>query len=325
MNSPLKKYLKILLPILLGVFLIGYSLSKVPLSQLWDYFKSANYLFVGLGMFFGFLSHLSRSYRWLFQLEPMGYKVKFANSFMAVFSAYLINYTVPRAGEVARASILSTYEGVPFEKGFGSIVAERFADLIMLLLIIGVTLLLQFDFIASFFIERFNPEKLAIYLLIAIVVFAVFIGYIRKSRRGFGLKIKNFVKGLAEGALSIFNMKKKWAFLAHTVFIWTMYVLMFYITTFAVNDLHGITLGAVLIGFISATFSIAATNGGIGSYPIAIYAAFSIFAIPEAPSIAFGWIIWTSQTLLIILFGGLSLVYLPIYNRKKLARQSNTN
>lgn len=321
MNPTLKKYLKIILPILLGVFLIGYSLSKVPLSELLAYFKNANYFYIALGMFFGLLSHLSRSYRWLFQLEPMGYKVRFANSFMAVFSAYLINYTIPRAGEVARASILTTYEGVPFEKGFGSIVAERFADLIMLLIIIGITLLLQFDYIASFFMERFNPKNLLIYLLMAIFLLGIFIFYIRKSKAGFGLKIKNFIKGLAEGALSIFKMEKKWAFLFHTVFIWTMYVLMFYTTTFSVQALSGITLGAILIGFISATFSIAATNGGIGSYPIAIYAAFSIFAIPEAPSIAFGWIIWTSQTLLIILFGGLSLLYLPIFNGNKVPHQ----
>ncbi|TYB78892.1 flippase-like domain-containing protein [Bizionia myxarmorum] len=317
MNSTLKKYLKIILPILLGVFLIGYSMSKVPISELWGYFKSANYFYIALGMFCGFLSHLSRSYRWLFQLEAMGYKAKFANSFMAVFSAYLINYTIPRAGEVARASILTTYEGVPFEKGFGSIVAERFADLIMLLSIIGITLILQFDFISSFFIERFNPRNLIIYFLVACLLLTIFVLYIRKSKSGFGLKIKNFVKGLAEGAFSIFKMKKKWAFLFHTVFIWVMYVAMFYITTFSVEALGGIALGAVLIGFISATFSIAATNGGIGSYPIAIYAAFSIFGIAEAPSLAFGWIIWTSQTTLIILFGGLSLLYLPVFNRNK--------
>jgi len=324
-NPILKKYLKIILPILLGVFLIGYSLSKVPLSELLDYFKNANYFYIGLGMFFGFLSHLSRSYRWLFQLEPMGYKVKFGNSFMAVFSAYLINYTIPRAGEVARASILTTYEGVPFEKGLGTIVAERVADVIMLLTIIGIALILQFDFISSFFLERFNPKTLLIYLLFAIVFLVVFIVYIRKSKAGFGLKIKNFIKGLAEGALSIFKMKKKWAFLFHTVFIWVMYVLMFYTTSFSVDALNGLTLGAILIGFISATFSIAATNGGIGSYPIAIYAAFSIFSIAEAPSIAFGWIIWTSQTLLIILFGGLSLLYLPIFNRNNDSHQTDSN
>ena len=96
---------------------------------------------------------------------------------------------------------------------------------------------------------------------------------------------------------------------------------MFYATSFAIAELEGISMGAILIGFISASFSIAATNGGIGSYPLAIYAAFSIFGIAKEPSLAFGWIVWASQTLLIIVFGGISLIYLPIYNRKRAAKE----
>ena len=112
-------------------------------------------------------------------------------------------------------------------------------------------------------------------------------------------------------------MKKKWAFIGHTLFIWGMYILMFYTTTFAFKSLEGIPIAAVLIGFISASFSVAATNGGTGAYPAAVFAAFSIFGIAKDPSFAFGWILWGSQTLMIIILGGLSLIYLPIYNRKK--------
>ena len=131
------------------------------------------------------------------------------------------------------------------------------------------------------------------------------------------LKIKTFLQGLIEGALSVFKMKKKWAFIFHTFFIWAMYISMFYITTFAIKDLGNVSIGAVLIGFILATFSIAATNGGIGSYPEAIVIAFTLFGLPEDPSRAFGWIMWTSQTLLIFVLGGLSLLYLPFFNRNK--------
>ena len=92
---------------------------------------------------------------------------------------------------------------------------------------------------------------------------------------------------------------------------------MFYFTTFSVEELDGIPISAILIGFISASFSIAATNGGIGSYPVAVFAAFSIFGIAKEPSIAFGWIMWTSQTIMIIVLGGISLLYLPVFNRKK--------
>lgn len=316
----MKKILKTGLPILLGVFLVWYSLSKVSFSELLVYFKKADYFWIVLGMFFGLLSHLSRAYRWRFQLEPMGYNIKLPNSIMAVFSAYIINYTIPRAGEVARASIITTYENVPFEKGFGTIVAERVADLIVVFGIILVTLFLQFDFIMMFLTETFNPTNLITAFLGLIILGFIFIVYIKRSQSKIALKIKTFILGLLEGVTSIFKMKKKWAFIFHTLFIWFMYVMMFYVTTFSLEELHGIPFGAILIGFISASFSIAATNGGIGSYPVAVFAAFSIFAIPEDPSIAFGWIVWTSQTVVLVCLGGLSLLLLPIYNRKRMVK-----
>lgn len=315
MNQNIRRTLRILLPLLLGVFLVWYSLSKVSVGEIWIYLRKSDYLWIIFGMFLGLLSHLSRAYRWRFQLEPMGYNIKFGNSVMAVFATYLINYTIPRAGEVARASILTNYEDVPFEKGFGTIVAERIADLIVMLGIILTTLFLQFDFIYGFFVEKFNPTKIIIGFILLGVFGLLFSRFIKKSKSKFALKIKHFINGLIEGALSVFKMKKKWAFVFHTLFIWAMYLLMFYVTSLAIEDLEGISTGAILIGFISASFSIAATNGGIGSYPLAVYAAFSIFGIAQEPSIAFGWIMWASQTLMIIVFGGISLIYLPIYNR----------
>ncbi|WP_298555884.1 lysylphosphatidylglycerol synthase transmembrane domain-containing protein [uncultured Algibacter sp.] len=322
MNKKTKNIFKITLPLLLGVFLVWYSLSKVSIEELVEYAKNADYTWIILGVFLGLLSHLSRAYRWLFMLEPMGYKIKFGNSVMAVFATYLINYTIPRAGEVARASIIANYEDVPFEKGFGTIVAERIADLIVMFGIIGITLFLQFDFIYAFLIEKFNPIKILIVLFGCVLLSIFFFRFVKKSNSKIALKIRTFVGGLIEGALSIFKMKKKWAFIFHTLFIWGMYVLMFYVTSFSISELDGISAGAILIGFISASFSIAATNGGIGSYPLAIYAAFSIFGIPEDPSIAFGWIMWASQTLMLIICGGLSLIYLPIYNRNKVSKSA---
>lgn len=302
---------------LLGVALVWYSLSQISIAKLILYFKDADYAWITLGISFGILSHMSRAYRWLYMAEPLGYKPKFANSLMAVYSAYLINFTIPRAGEIARASILTNYEGVPFDKGFGTIVAERLADTIMLLLLVSSAFLIEFDFIYNFFSGKFNPATLIVGFLALLILGLLILLYIKKSRSKFALKVKSFLSGLIEGALSIFKMENKWAFIAHTLFIWLMYVLMFYVTTFAFPELHNIPLSAVLIGFIFASFSIAATNGGIGSFPEAVVIAFLLFNMPEDPSRAFGWIMWSTQTLVIIVLGGLSLIYVPIYNRKK--------
>ncbi|WP_348746253.1 lysylphosphatidylglycerol synthase transmembrane domain-containing protein [Tenacibaculum sp. 190524A02b] len=311
----IKKVLKTILPLILGGFLVWFSLSKISIETLLQYFKNANYWWIALGLFFGILSHLSRAYRWKYLLEPMGYKPDFGNSTMAVLVAYLVNYAVPRAGEVSRAAVMTNYENIPFEKGFGTIVAERIADLLMMLLIICITLFVQFEFISQLLTQNFSIEKIAILLLVLIVGFLLFSRYVKKAKSGIGLKIKTFISGLVEGATSIFKMKNKWAFIFHTVFIWSMYVAMFWATIPAIENLN-VPFGAVLIGFIAGGFSIAATNGGIGLYPIAVAGAFALFNIPEEPANAFGWIMWTAQTAMIIVFGGLAFLLLPIYNKK---------
>lgn len=311
-----KKILKIILPLVLGGFLVWYSLSKVSIVTLLGYFKEANYWWIALGLFFGILSHLSRAYRWKFLLEPMGYKPDFGNSTMAVLVAYLVNYAVPRAGEVSRAAVMTNYENIPFEKGFGTIVAERIADLVMMLSIIAITLFVQFDFIYELLTKNFNPIKTATILVALIVGGYLLTKYVKKAQAGIGLKIKNFVSGLIEGVTSILKMKNKWAFIFHTVFIWAMYVAMFWATIPAINGLN-VPFGGVLIGFIAGGFSIAATNGGIGLYPVAVAGALALFGINEEPATAFGWIMWTAQTLMIIIFGGLAFLFLPIYNKNK--------
>jgi len=312
-----KSILKVVLPLLLGVGLVWYSLSKISIPILIQYFKDANYSWIILGVVMGILSHVSRAYRWIYMVEPLGFKPNFGNSIMAVYSAYLINFTIPRAGEIARASILTNYEGIPFDKGFGTIVAERVADTIMLLSIVAIAFFLEFEFIYDFFAQKFNPPSLLLGIAVLLLGVLLVLLFVKKSRSKFALKVKGFVSGLIEGAFSIFKMKKKWAFIGHTFFIWLMYVLMFYVTTFALPELQNIPIVAILIGFILASFSIAATNGGIGSFPEAVVIAFSLFGMADDPSRAFGWIMWSTQTLVIVILGGLSLLYLPIFNRKK--------
>ena len=316
MSHKTKKSLKIIIPLLFGGGLIWYLFTIIPPKTLLEYFKNANYWWISLGLFFGVLSHLSRAYRWKFMLEPMGYTPRFINSALAVLIGYFVNLAIPRAGEVSRASVMANYENIPFEKGFGTIVAERIADLIMMFLIIGVTLLIQFDFILQLVKEKLDPVKIIIGLAVCLIGGFFFYKYVRKSTKGLGLKIKNFIKSLVEGVTSIFRMKNKWPFIFHTVFIWAMYVLMFWATIPAIEGLQ-VPFGGILVGFIAGGFSIAATNGGIGLYPLAVAGAFTLFGVPEEPSTAFGSVMWAAQTAMVILFGGLSFLLLPICNKAK--------
>jgi len=322
LSKKLRKTLFIILPIALGVFLVWYFLSKLSPDDklaIIKSFKAANYWWVLLSLVLGALSHLSRAYRWHFMLEPMGYKPRFANTVMTVFIAYLVNLVVPRAGDIARGSAISKYEGIPIEKAIGTIVAERIADVIMLLIIISLAFFLQADLIKShLFKEEDSNSYLSIFLLVVIGVLGIIgVKLIQKAKSGFLLKIKTFINGLVEGAISIFKMKKKWAFIFHTVFIWVMYVLMFYVVTLAIPETSSLPFEAIIVGFVVGGISMAVTNGGLGTYPIAVASVLILYAVPDNPARAFAWIMWTAQTLMVLLFGGLAFLILPLYNRKE--------
>lgn len=252
-------------------------------------------------------------------LEPLGYKPKFANNIMAVLIAYLVNLIVPRAGEFARATAISKYESIPFEKAFGTIVSERIADVIMLLGIIAAAFLLQTELLTQYlFKDDSSNSNYVLYAFIALgILTLLFFRLIRKSNNIFIQKIQNFVYGLIQGVVSIFKMKKKWAFIFHTFFIWTMYVLMFYVTIFALPETSNLPFSAIIVGFVVGSLSMALTNGGLGTYPIFVASAITLYGVTENPALAFGWIMWTAQTVMILVFGGLSFLILPIYNREK--------
>ena len=321
MKKKIKKSIFVILPIALGVFLIWYSLSKLSTSDIESIklsFKTANYWWVLVSLILGILSHLSRAYRWQFLLEPLGYKPRFANSVMAVLIAYLLNLFIPRSGEFARAASVKKYENIPFEKAFGTIVAERVADLIILLLIIGVAFFFQTELISSFIFKE--NESSSIYYKIFVFVVLPLVGLftyrlLKKSKNPFIKSIITFVNGLIDGAKSIFTMKKKWKFIFHTIFIWCMYVLMFYVVTFALPETTNLPFAAIIVGFVVGGLSMALTNGGLGTYPLLVAGALVLYKIEHNPALAFGWIMWTAQTLMVILFGSLSLILIPIYNK----------
>ena len=321
MKKTTKKVLKIILPLSLGVFLIWYSIkSATPQErmELLENITSAHPGWILLSMLFGLLSHLSRAYRWKFLLEPLGYKPRFINSFMAVMVAYLANFGIPRSGEILRAVTISSYEKIPFEKAFGTIISERIADFIMLLLVISLALLLQTEYLLAYFEENNINPFLTIAVLFGFLAIGILIlKQIKKSKRGIMLKIKNFAKGLLEGMRSILKMKQKGAFLFHTIFIWLMYILMFYILIYTVPATASLPFGVIMVAFVVGSFAISATNGGIGVYPIAIGASLMLFGISKEAGEAFGWITWGTQTLLVIIIGGLSFLFLPILNRQK--------
>jgi len=312
------KFLKIAVPLLFGIFLIGYSYTKFTPEQLVEiklHFSKANYWYVALAVLCGILSNLSRAYRWNYMLGAMGYRPAFKNNIMAVYIAYLMNLFIPRSGEVSRALVLNKYERVPFEKGFGTIISERVADSLILLTLILITFGLQFQKLSEYLQEVISFSGVY-FLLVLFIVGILAIGILHFQRKTrLAQKIFSFLKGVKEGVWSIIKMKQKWPFIFHTIFIWTMYFVMFYIVIFALPETASISLTAALTGFVVGGLVIAFTNGGFGSYPVALAGILLLFNVPETAGTAFGWIVWTSQTITTMIFGVLSFLMLPVLNK----------
>lgn len=310
MKATIIKILKIVVPIGIGVYLTWYffnGLNEQQLKQTKDSFFNANYFWVFLALFIAFLSHLSRSYRWLFLLEPLGYKPKLSNAYHAVMSGYVINYTVPRSGEFARAGLLTNYEKVPFEKGFATIVIERVVDVIMLGLVVFVSGLLQAN--SKEFSQITNSvnggsKTWLIYAAIGVLVIGIIGLFFFFKNQKFKKFCLEKLYGFYEGLKSIWTMKKKWAFIAHTFFIWGCYIGSIWVFAQAFPETSAITIGAVFGAFVVGAAAIALLPGGIGAYPAWVNAVLVLYGIQFA---GFGIFIWVAQTAMMVLLGLLSL------------------
>ena len=117
--------------------------------------------------------------------------------------------------------------------------------------------------------------------------------------------------------MTLVKMPKKGAYIFHTFLIWGLYILMFYCIKFALPETVNLPFEALLIGFLVGAITISATNGGVGIYPYSVSLVLITYDISNESSLAFGWIMWSAQTIMVILFGSLSFFALPLINRKK--------
>ena len=317
-NNYLKKTLQLVLPLLLGIFLCWYAFAQFSTEELAlikEQFLKADYSYLWLSVAMGFLSHVSRGIRWQYTLASMHYFPKRYNLVLAVFIGYLLNLTVPRSGEVSRALLINRYDKVPFDKAFGTILTERVIDMCILLLFIAVVFVFQFDLVWHFLEGYLTFSYIIVVLLVLGLLFLGGVYWIYRSTSSFAQKVRKMLSGIKEGIFSILHLKKKWQFIAHTLFIWLMYFWMFYVVFFSMEQTKELSIIQVLTAFVIGSFAIVFTNGGLGAYPLFIAKVLLLFGVTETVGTALGWVIWIAQFLMIILFGGLSFLLLPIINR----------
>ena len=316
----------------LGFFFIWLFLRNLSVDEKQEiilHLKSANYNWILLSIVFGFISNLSRSARWKILLEPMGYKPRYHNVFMSVFIAYFANLAVPRLGEVSRCLPLARYEKIPFEKSFGTVVAERALDMIVFLIMFAVNVMLQFDRLWGYLQENvFLPAQnkitdmstatnIIILAVIVIVGIAVLIIIMKNQNSPFIEKIRNTIKGFVDGLKSIAYIKRPVLFIFHTLNIWFMYLMMTYVVFRCLPATASLGLDGAFSVLMLGSIGIMLVQGGIGLYPLIVAETLTLYGIVKTTGYAMGWLLWSGQTAMIIIAGVISLIVLPLVNKEK--------
>jgi uncharacterized protein (TIRG00374 family) len=314
---------------ILLIWLVVRNLTEKDKTEILSSFSQANYGVILLVMILGIFSHVSRAIRWQIMIEPLGHKPSFLNTFMAVMVGYLANLAVPRIGEVTRCGVLKRYENLPLDSVFGTVVVERIMDTILLMIVSIITIVWQFDILSSKLIEAYytffkpaqNPDAFPIktIMIVSLVTMIIALFLLRKKimKSKFVLKITGVLKGFSEGLKTVTKLKKPYLFIFHSVFIWVIYFLGIYVGFKALPETSVLGVGASFAILFFGTFAFILVQGGIGAYQIIVQNTLVIYGISANVGYALGWIIWSSQTLAIIIGGLLSLIILPLINKKK--------
>jgi len=311
----LKKNLRILIPIILGVFFIYISFiitSQEERLLIFDYIKSAKIEYLLLAMFLGASSDIVRGLRWRLLSKAIGYNSGIINSIASVFMCYTSNMAIPRSGEVIRATFLSEYNKIPIGKAFGTIAAERVIDMSISISILFLVWALQYEIILeSFFKDNFlnfiDDNFWLIFFSINILIATVFILILKVE------SIKRFFKSVLEGFLSLTKLKDRlFTFVFLSLLIWMCYILAFFVIKFSVTELNIIENNLIFPAFVVGVFSISLSNHGLGVYPLAIALFLSNFGINTEIGLSYGWLAWSCQAIITLIFGGLSFFVLPL-------------
>lgn len=320
MKNTLVTILKVILPLGIGVYLTWFFISRltdIELENLKEAFISANYIYIIFGIIIMLLSHMSRAYRWKYMLEPLGHQPNFWKMYHSIMIGYVLNLTIPRSGELARAGYYAKYQkGAAAGKVFGTIIVERIIDLVMLGLVFMLTAYLQKD------LEALNSIKASAggglpswvyYVVGGLAIAGATIFFISKVIRE---KVIELFTGILEGIQTILQLKQRVAYIGHTLFIWICYVGMIWVCSFALPETAGLEIAAVFAAFVVGAAAITATPGGIGLYPLLVATVLTdLYGIENAGS--FSMLAWSALTLFTIIFGLLSLIVLPIISKKQ--------
>lgn len=309
----------------------------IGLILLWLFFKDFNFIelkqlisegdfsWFYLVMLVSLMVYVFRVLRWQMLIKAIGKEASFGNAFSALSIGYFVNFFFPRLGEVTRCLSIKKQHNISFMQLIGTVIIERVIDIVSLMIVLLLTLLLQFNQIVEFVKENvFQPvyneiivkimngnSKVLIVVLtsIAILVFSFF--YFRKYIREKSPKfILRFIQGLKEGLTSITMLKQKKLFILYTILIWVCYYLMTYFWFFIFKETSVLTWGTCLtilsIGTIGRSIPI--QGGGMGAYHFLVGQVVLIYGVTGIVGKTLATLIHAGQTFFTFAMGLVGLI-----------------
>ncbi|MFM2393138.1 MAG: hypothetical protein RLZZ546_1120 [Bacteroidota bacterium] len=299
-------------------------------AKILEDFSKVNFMWVGVTVICYLCSNICRSLRWQILAEPLGVLKHSSSSLASVFISYLVNLTIPRSGEIARASALAKYENISFERSVGTIVIERVVDMLTFLLIAILTIILAYKDIFEYISnnlnlnDKFNKiSNLSFSLLILaagfIVLFVIYKKYreqILKSK--IGAKILSIITGIGEGLKSVLNLKRPGLFFIYSILIWVMYFLMAYFMFKAFPPVAHLSYKVALVVLFFGTLGfIFPMPAGMGSYHFFAMQSLGLYGINGSDAFTYANLnFFTIQIFCNIFFGTIAFIWLA-YNKPK--------
>ena len=316
------KILKYIVFLLISSVLMYLAFKDQNISEIISKLSSVKYEWLIISIIFGALAFASRGLRWIYLINALGYKASKKNSINSVAVGYLTNILIPRAGEISRCTSLQQVEKIPFDKLFGTIILERVIDFAILITLILTTLLYKFKEINVFFKEVFGESSGNIFsnpILLFLIGFVLVIFIFKKQikKLSFFEKIIKVLNGLKDGFSSLKKINNKTPFILHTILIWVMYILMTYVCFFAIEETKHLNLfDGIYITVIGGLGMVVPSQGGIGSYHLAVKLGLVGIGIGVQPALLFAFAVHTAQTLMAIVFGIISSLLLISHKKK---------
>jgi glycosyltransferase 2 family protein len=331
---------KYLLLLAIAFALLALAFRGVDLKGIFNELKEVKYFWLLLSMAASLVAFVSRAHRWNMLIEPLGYHPGLKKTTYALMVGYFANLALPRIGEVTRCGSLSKAARIPFDGLLGTVIVERAIDVLSLLALIFLTAILEYTRLGNFLLDTvLHPlqEKSESLLhswiffaiaFVALIAFVIVFFLMKKSAKGNDAlaKVAKLFNGVIAGLRSVGRLKRPGAFLFHTALIWLMYYLMAYLCFFALPATENLTWSAGLFVLVVGGMGMTApVQGGIGAYHLLVSQGLILYGLTQEHGLAFATLMHTSQTLVVILLGGISLFLLFLGNRNVANENSGKN